>query len=252
MTIRSLSRMLSEIRHSIESEVDPFVSSTRHASSIQVKDNNSPPETITIREIFKAPCLQSLRNLESLVNSFSRESHEEINNYLYSPSDNSVKKVSRSYQALEKTSVTQKSSSSLQALSTASDLMRKLSLRQKSAIFCQQIHGNKADMDKSQVATWEDEQVHTQIKCADINLKENGKKNEVPLQTEISKSKLDVNLPDSMPITAQSKLSQIDPLENLIEQLRRELVCLRSQVSSPPNYSPGIAFLLTLFNYFPN
>lgn len=252
MTIRSLSRMLSEIRHSVESEVDPFVSSTRHSSSIQVKDNNSPPETITIREIFKAPCLQSLGNLESLVSTFSRESHEEINNYLYSTSDNSVKKVSRSCQALEKTSVTQKSNSSLQALSTASDLMRKLSLRQKSAIFCQQIHDNKADMDKSQVATWEDEQVHTQIKCADISLKEDRRKNEVPLQTEILKSKLDVNLSDSVPITTQSKLSQIDPLENLIEQLRRELVCLRSQVSFPPNYIPRIAFLLTLFNYFPN
>ncbi|XP_027449463.1 centrosomal protein of 290 kDa isoform X1 [Zalophus californianus] len=229
VTIGSLSRMLSEIQHSVESAVDPFVSLTKHSSSIQVKDNNSPPETITIKEIFKAPCLQSLRNLESLVNSFSRESNEEIDDYLYSLSDHSMKKVSRSCQALEKTSFIQKSSSSLQALSTASDLMQKLSLRQKSAIFCEQIHDNRADMGESEVATSEDEQVHNQLKYADVSLKEDVRKSEVPLQTEILKSKLDVNLPDHVPITIQSKSSQIDPLENLIEQLRRELVFLRSQ-----------------------
>lgn len=235
--------MLSEIQHSVESEVDPLVSLTKHSSSVQLKDDNSPPETITIKEIFKAPCLQSLRNLESLVSTFSRESHEEIDDYLHSLSDNSVKNVSRSHQVLEKTSFTQKTSSSLQALSTASDLMQKLSLRQKSAIFCEQIHDNRADMEKSQVATSEDEP----IKYADITLKEVIRKSEVPLQTEILKSKLEVNLPEPLPITAQSKSSQIDPLENLIEQLRRELVFLRSQVSFPPNHIPGIVFILTLF-----
>lgn len=250
MTIGSLSRMLSELRHSVESEVDPFVALTRHSSSIQGKDN-SPPE-ITIREIFKAPCLQSLRNLESLVNTLSRESHEEINDYLYSLSDDSMKKVSRGHQALEKTSFTQKNDSSLQALSTASDLMQKLSLRQKSAIFCQQLHDNRADMDKSQVAASEDEQVHAQIKYANISLKGDIRQSEVPLQTGILKSKLEVNLPDPVPNTAQSKLFQVDPLENLIEQLRRELVFLRSQVSFPPNYVPEIASLLTLFYDFSN
>ena len=135
----SLSRMLSEIHQRVESEVNPFVSLTTHSSSVQVKDDISPPETITIREIFKAPCLQSLRNLESLISTFSRESHEEINEYLCSLSDESMKKMTRSHQALEKTNFTQKSDSSLRALSTASDLMQKLSLRQKSAIFCQQI-----------------------------------------------------------------------------------------------------------------
>lgn len=61
------------------------------------------------------------------------------------------------------------------------------------------------------------------------------------------KSELEVNLPDPVPITAQSKSPQIDPLENLIEQLQRELVFLRSQVSFPPNYIPGIIFLLMPF-----
>ncbi|XP_061271659.1 centrosomal protein of 290 kDa isoform X2 [Bos javanicus] len=229
MTMGSLSRMLSEIHQRVESEVNPFVSLTTHSSSVQVKDDISPPETITIREIFKAPCLQSLRNLESLISTFSRESHEEINEYLCSISDESMKKVTRSHQALEKTNFTQKSDSSLRALSTASDLMQKLSLRQKSAIFCQQIHDNSAGMDKSQVATSEDEQVHTPINFADTNLKEDIGKSEVPIQTEIWKGKLEVNVPDPVPITAQSKLPQIDPLENLIEQLRTELVFLRSQ-----------------------
>lgn len=125
--------------------------------------------------------------------------------------------------------------------------MEKLSLRQKSVIVCEQIHDNRADMEKSQVATAEDEQVHTQIKYADTSLKEGIRKSEVPLQTEVLKSELEVNLPDPVPITAQSKSPQIDPLENLIEQLQRELVFLRSQVSFPPNYIPGIIFLLMPF-----
>lgn len=242
MTMGSLSRMLSEIHQRVESEVNPFVSLTTHSSSVQVKDNISPPETITIREIFKAPCLQSLRNLDSLINTFSRDSHEEINKYLCSLSDESVKKVTRSHQALEKTNFTQKSDSSLRALSIASDLMQKLSLRQKSAIFCQQIHDNRAGMEKSQVATSEDEQVHTPVNFADTSLKEDIGKGEVPLQTEIWKGKLEVDVPDPVPVTAQSKLPQIDPLENLIEQLRTELVFLRSQVSYPPNNIPRIFF----------
>lgn len=241
MTIGSLSRMLSEIHHSVESGLHPFVPLTRLSSSMQVKDN-STPETITIREIFKAPCLQSSRNLELLVSNFSRESHEEINDVCHF-SDDCVKKESRSHQALEKTSFVQKSNSSFHGLSTASDIMQKLSLRQKSAIFCQQIHENRTDMDKSQVATLEEEQVHTQIKYADISLKEDVVKSEVPLQTEILKNKLEVNLPDPVFITAQSKLSQIHPLENLIEQLRRELVFLRSQVSLSPTYIFVVALL---------
>lgn len=247
MTVGSLPRMLSEVHHSVASEVDPFVSLTRHSSSTQVNDN-TPPETITIREIFKAPCLQSL------VSAFSRESHEEINNFLYSSSDDSLKKVSESHQAPEKTSFTQESNLSLQALSTASDLMWKLSLRQKSAIFCQQIHDNKADMDNSRVAAPEDERVHAQIKCAD-SLKEDKRKSEVPLQAEILKSKLEVNLPDPVRVTAQSELSQVDPVENVTEQLWRELIFLRSEVSFPPNCIPEIAFLLTFFfflNFFSN
>lgn len=54
---------------------------------------------------------------------------------------------------------------------------------------------------------------------------------------------------DPVPITAQSKLPQIDPLENLIEQLRTELVFLRSQVSYPPNNIPRI-FLKFIFMTF--
>lgn len=46
-------------------------------------------------------------------------------------------------------------------------------------------------MDKSQVATSEDEQIHTQVKYADASLKEDVRKYEVPLQAEILKSKLE-------------------------------------------------------------
>ncbi|XP_045686363.1 centrosomal protein of 290 kDa isoform X1 [Phyllostomus hastatus] len=228
MTVGSLPRMLSEVHHSVANEVEPFVSLTGHSSSTQVKDNTLP-EAITIREIFKAPCLQSLGNLESLVNTFSSESHEEVNELLYSLSDDSMKKVLRIHHAPEKTSFTLKSTSSLRALSTASDLMKKLSLRQKSAIFCPRIHDDKADMDKSQVVTSEDEQVHTHVKYADSSLKEDTRKSEIPLQAEILKSRLEVNLPEPVSITAQSKFSQIDPLENVIEHMWRELVFLRSQ-----------------------
>lgn len=50
-------------------------------------------------------------------------------------------------------------------------------------------------MDKSQVATSEDEQGSIPpVNFADTNLKENIGKSEIPLQTEIWKGKLEVNV----------------------------------------------------------
>ncbi|XP_059101218.1 centrosomal protein of 290 kDa [Peromyscus eremicus] len=217
-TVQSLSRMLSGIHHSVDSGVDPIVSFTKCSSFMQVKDDNPTPEAITIREIFKAPCLQSLRNLDSLVRTFSKESSEDISDYPCSLSDDCVKRVSGSHQALEKTRFLQKSSSSFQASPTASELMQKLSHRQNSVVFCQQSY----DHDVDKVAS-EDEQVHAQAKCADFSLKDDKR------QSEMLRSSIQVSLSDPVPVTALSKLSQIEPLENLIEQLQRELVFLRSQ-----------------------
>lgn len=84
VTMGSSSAMLPETQHSAESDVDPFVSLTRHSSSVQVKDSNSPPGTITIREIFKASCLQSLRNLELLVPLVGRAMKEYMTTYTLS------------------------------------------------------------------------------------------------------------------------------------------------------------------------
>ncbi|XP_060049521.1 centrosomal protein of 290 kDa-like [Erinaceus europaeus] len=228
VTIGPLPRLVPKIDYSIASEVDPCASLTRESSSVQVKHVKSPPESITIREIFKAPCLQSLRNLESLISTFSRESHEDINDYLHSLSDDSLKKLSRSHQSLQKSNVTQQSNSPSQALSAASELMQKLSLRQKSAVFCQQIRDG-AGRPKSHVAPSDDGKIHDQTKYADSCLKEGSRKLEEPSQSEILKNKLEVNLQDRVTVITQSDLPQLDPLENLIEQLRRELVFLRSQ-----------------------
>ncbi|XP_035306850.1 centrosomal protein of 290 kDa isoform X2 [Cricetulus griseus] len=218
MTVQSLSRMLSGTHRSVESGVDPIVSLTRWSSFVQVKDDTTTPEAITIREIFKAPCLQSLRNQDSLVSTFSKGSNEEIRDYLCSLSDECMKKVSGSCQALEKTRLLQKSSSSSQASPTASEQMQKLSHRQKSAVFSHQSYDH--DIDK---VTSADEQVHSQIKNADK------RQSESPSQTEMMRSAIEANLSDPVPVAAQPKLSHIDPLENLIEQLQRELVFLRSQ-----------------------
>lgn len=126
--------MLFEICYRVESEVDSTFL-PRHSLSIQVKDNSS--ESITVRENFKAPQLQSLGNLESLVNPFNKESHEEINDCMYYLSDNSLN--SSKYQEAIRHSRRQvsykESTSSLQALSAASDLMQKLSLRQNLQYF---------------------------------------------------------------------------------------------------------------------
>lgn len=232
MTVQSLSRMVSGIHHSVESGMGPIVSLTRWSSFMQVKDDNTTPEAITIREIFKAPCLQSLRNQESLVSTFSQGSSEEIRDYLCSLSNECMKKVSGSHQALEKTRVLQKSSSSFQASPTASELMQELSHRQKSAVFSQQSYDH--DIDK---VTSADEQAHSQIKCADK------RQSESPSQTEMLKSVMEANLSDPVPVTAQPKLSQIDPLENLVQQLQRELVSRRSQVSFLQTHSCNLYFI---------
>lgn len=220
MIVQSLSRMLPAIHRSVESGVHPMVSLTRGSSFLQMKDNTTAPEAITIREIFKAPCLQSLRNLETLVSALSKESNEELRDYLCSLSEECVKKVSGSQQALEKNIFLQKSSSSFQASQQASELMQKLSHGQKSAVFCQQSHDH--DVEK---VTSEDEQVHYEVKCAELSVKDEKRQSESPSQTEMLRSA------DPVPVTAQPKSSQLDPLENLIEQLQKELVFLRLQVS---------------------
>lgn len=229
MAARSLSRMLSGIHHSVDSAVDPIVSLTRCSSFMQVKDSNTTPEAITIREIFKAPCLRSLRNLESLVSTFSKDSNEELSEYLCSLSDECMKRGSGNHRGLEKTKFLQKSSSSFQASPAASELMQKFSHRQSSAVFSHQSYDR--DLDK---VTSEDNQVHSQLKYADLSFKDDKRQSESPSQTEMLRSKIQVNLSDLVPVTAQSKPSLIHPVENLIGQLQRELVFLRSQVSFLP------------------
>ncbi|KAH0507782.1 Centrosomal protein of 290 kDa [Microtus ochrogaster] len=129
-----------------------------------------------------------------------------------------VKKVSGSQQALEKTIFLQKSSSSFQASPRASELMQKLSHGQKSAVFCQQSYDH--DVEK---VTSEDEQVHYEVKCAELSVKDEKRQSESPSQTEMLRSA------DPVPVTPQPKSSQLDPLGNLIEQLQKELVFLRLQ-----------------------
>ncbi|XP_051028972.1 centrosomal protein of 290 kDa [Acomys russatus] len=220
VTVQSLSRMLSGLHHSIESGVDPIVSLSSCSSFMQVKDDNTTPEPITIREIFKAPCLQSLRTLESLVSTFSKESSDELSDYFCSLSNDCLKRGSGNHQGIEKTRFLQKSSSSFQASPTASELTQKLSHRQTSAVFSQQSLDHNMDE-----VTPEDEQVRSQIKFADLSLKDNNRQTESPSNNK----KKQVNLSDTRPITAQSKPSQIDILENFIGQLQRELAFLRSQ-----------------------
>lgn len=232
MIVRSLSRMLPGIHHSVESGVHPMVSLTRGSSFLQMKDDTTAPEAITIREIFKAPCLQSLRNLESLVSALSKESSEEISDYLCSLSEECMKKVSGGQQALEETIFPQKSSSSFQASLRASELMQKLSHGQKSAVFWQQSYDH--DMKK---VTSEDEQVHYEVKCAELSLKDGKRQSESPSQTEMLRSA------DPVPVSAQPKSPQLDPLENLVEQLQKELVSLRLQVSFLQVYSCNLIFL---------
>ncbi|XP_031205984.1 centrosomal protein of 290 kDa isoform X2 [Mastomys coucha] len=195
MATRSLSRMLSGIHHSVDSAVDPIVSLTRCSSFMQVKDSSTTPEALTIREIFKAPCLRSLRNLESLVSTFSKDSNEELSEYLHSLSDDRMRRGSGNHRGLEKTTFLQKSSSSFQASAAASELIQKLSHRQSSAVFSQQLYDHDGDK-----VTSEDNQVYSQVKYADLSLKDEKRQSESPSQTEM-----------------------------LRRQLQRELVFLRSQ-----------------------
>lgn len=226
MATRSLSRMLSGIHQSVGSAGDPIVSLTRCSSFMQVKDSSATPEAITIREIFKAPCLRSLRKLESLVSTFSKDGSEELSEYLCSLSDDHMKRGSGNHRGLEKTRFLQKSSSSFQVSPAAAELMQKLSHRQSSAIFPQQSYDR--DVDK---VTSEDNQVYSQIEHAVLSLKDDKGQSELPSQTEMLSSKTQVNLSDLVPITAQSKPSLIHPLEKLIGQPQRQLAFLRSQVS---------------------
>nr|XP_020849162.1 centrosomal protein of 290 kDa [Phascolarctos cinereus] len=90
-----------------------------------------------------------------------------------------------------------------------------------------------AIMEKSQIVKPEVERLPTSKKhSGDKNdLKDDISKEHIPLQAKILKSKLESSLhtTESWHSIPPTKLSHLDPVENLIEQLRKELVFLRSQ-----------------------
>ncbi|XP_072511618.1 centrosomal protein of 290 kDa isoform X2 [Notamacropus eugenii] len=232
MILGKLSRKISQMLQSGDQPLSrhPFAYLSRDSSPIQIRHRSSSPEGFTIRQIYKAPCLQSTRNLESLI---SRQSQEDPNDYLYSLSDDYLKQTSTSHQTLEKNSQITVSRSSLNLMKQDSPAGQRLTLSQKSSIFCQLIHDKTAIVEKSQIVKPEVEQLPTSKKFSgDKNdLKDDVSKEHIPLQAKILKSKLESSLhtAESWHSIAPAKLSHLDPVENLIEQLRKELVFLRSQ-----------------------
>ncbi|XP_074082653.1 uncharacterized protein LOC141515178, partial [Macrotis lagotis] len=234
MVLGKLSRKISQMLQNEDQPAvrPPFASLSRDPSPIQTRHRSSSPKGFTIRQIFKAPCLQSTRNLESLI---SRQSQEDSIDYLYSLSDDFLKQTSNSHQTLGKNCQIAVSRSSLNLMKQDSPTGQRLTLSQKSSIFCQLIHDKTAILEKSQIVKPEVEQLPTSKMFSDDkkDLKEDVSKEPSPLQTKILKSKLESSLHTTEPWQSMTpgKLSHIDPVENLIEQLRKELVFLRSQVS---------------------
>ncbi|XP_056654587.1 centrosomal protein of 290 kDa isoform X3 [Monodelphis domestica] len=231
MILGKLSSKISQILQSVDQPISKhtFTDLSRDSSPIQIRDRSSTPEGFTIRQIYKAPCLQSTRNLESII---CRQSQEDSNDYLYSLSDDYLKQASTSHQTLEKTKKITLSRSSLNLMKRDFPAGQRLTLSQKSSIFCQLIHDKTAIVEKSQIVKPKVEQLPTSSKFSDdkSDLKDEVKKEYIPFQGKILKNKLGNSLHTTKSwhsvVTATSHL---DPVENLIEQLRKELVFLRSQ-----------------------
>ncbi|XP_028934653.1 centrosomal protein of 290 kDa isoform X2 [Ornithorhynchus anatinus] len=245
-TLGKLSRRISELLLGLNQPVSrefPFdYSSRKYSSSKQEDDHITSPETLTIRQIFKAPCLQSSKNLETLANNQNIKGQRDIEVYPDVLSKYHLKKTAASdHQMLERNSPRPESNAFLQIKATASSsavhsssqTSQALSLSQKSGIFCQFIHEKAVTVDMPSKEKSEVEQAHLKMKGIDMknDFKEDVRKGQVQLQEDVLKKKFDGTLfaKEYCPITGDSKLSHIDPVENLIEQLRKELTFLRSQ-----------------------
>ncbi|XP_037741518.1 uncharacterized protein LOC119564457 [Chelonia mydas] len=242
MALGNLSRRISSVLHNLnrsEKSGNIFVQlDSRHLAQMQPKDDGHSSETFTIKELYRSSGLQSTETLGTTGYATNRQLSKGLKSdhpCSFSAAQ-IIQKDSKSQQIQGQNGQNYGEKASFQKQTAvcsgsdqtfSEDFQEGLSLSQKSAIFCQSILGKPVTPYKSQAVKLKDEQDYSQIKYSDFLTDFHDVSKEQiafpePLQAEILKSGLEGG--------PSEYVCQVDPVENLIGQLRSELFFLRSQV----------------------
>ncbi|XP_025035933.2 centrosomal protein of 290 kDa isoform X4 [Pelodiscus sinensis] len=243
MDLGNLSRRISSILRNLnqsETSGDIFVQlDSRHVAQMQPKDDGHSSETFTIKELYRSSGLQSTDTLGTTDYVTNRQLSKGVkSDYPYPCSFSAaqiMKKDSKSQPIKQQRSQNYVKKASFQKQTEicsgsdqtfSQDFQGGLSLRQKSAIFCQSIHEKPVAPYESQVVKLKHEQDYSQIKYSDFltdfqDVSKEQRDFPESLQAEILESGFEDGL--------SKYVCQVDPVENLIKQLRSELFFLRSQ-----------------------
>ncbi|XP_025905531.1 centrosomal protein of 290 kDa isoform X1 [Nothoprocta perdicaria] len=197
-------------------------------TELQPVNDNSDSEALSIREIFISPELQFIQAPGIKDSTFNRETSKNVKSEYtgtFSASQRAGQTSETKNQKYGNTASFQNwiSITSNSDQTSPGDVFVGISLNQKSGLFCESVLAKPEIQYKSQIMMWKD---CSQVKLSDFQIDFQEDRGGEKWLTEL----LHVKTMENGLETAQSEhLGQVDPVENLIEQLKRELAFLRSQ-----------------------
>lgn len=203
---------------------------SKHVTEWQLVNDNCNSETLTINDLFVSPELQFAQS--SGITDYT--DNREMSKDLKSDHTGLFSAYQRACQTSEVNNQNYRNKPSFQnqvSITSNSDQKSQenfcpgLSLGNKSLISCASALG-KPIMHKTRKMTLKDKQDYLQVKFSDLSSFQEDREGKKCL-TELLQVK---TLESGLENAESERLGQVDPVENLIEQLRRELALLRSQV----------------------
>lgn len=203
---------------------------SKHVTEWQLVNDNCNSETLDIKELFVSPELQFTQSSGITDDTDNREMSKDLKSD-YTGSFSAYQQVCQTSEVNNRNYRNKPSFQNQVSVTSNSDQTGQenfcpgLSLSKNSLIPCASALG-KPVTHKTQIMTLKDKQDCSQVKFSDLTTFQEDREGKKCL-TEL----LQVKTFASGLENGQSERSgQVDPVENLIEQLRRELVLLRSQV----------------------
>ncbi|XP_074868278.1 centrosomal protein of 290 kDa [Carettochelys insculpta] len=239
--LHNLSRRISSILHNLnQSEASGSIFAqlgSRHVAEMQPKDNGHRSETFTIKELYRSSGLPSAETLGTTDYATNRQILKGLkSDYPHSFSAAQIMQKESNSQQIQgqdckngvKEATFQKQTAVCSDLDQTffQDFQGGLSLSQNSAIFCQSILEKPVSPFKSQVVKLKDEEDYSQIRYSDLLTGfQDAIKEQIVFPESLQTKILESGLEDE----SSQCVCKVDPLENLIRQLRSELFFLRSQ-----------------------
>lgn len=228
--VRSLHRRPSGILQNSDALKKSRSTSLVHlCSEWQLINDNCSSETLCLKELYISPDLQLSQTSGLTDHADNREISEDLKSdctglfSLYQPVCGTSEVNNQNYR--NKPSFQNQVSRTSNSDQTGEEIFSpRQSVSKNSLIACASALG-KPVTDKAQVMALKDEQDYLQVKFSDLTTFQEDRGNKCLIQFLQVKT-----LENGLKNGPSEHSGQVDPVENLIEQLRRELALLRSQV----------------------